>query len=193
MTRQDSFFTVPNMITLVRIFLIPFFLYFMLQKRLQLAFIIFFLAICTDFMDGAAARILNQKSKWGALLDPAGDKLLMTVAFILLTMPSISSPNHLPVWLTVAVIGRDVFIVSGSAVIYAKIKRSSFPPSLIGKACTILQMTTLVLVLFFNFLSREVPCLYWIYGATFILIILSGIHYSYIGISWMREAKQSQI
>ncbi len=193
MARQDSFFTIPNIITLVRIFLIPFFLYFMLQKRLQAAFIIFFLAVCTDFIDGAAARFLNQKSKWGALLDPAGDKLLMTVSFILLTIPSISSPNHLPIWLTIVVIGRDLLIVSGTAMIYSKLRRSSFPPSLIGKSCTIMQMTTLILVLFFNFLSREAAFLPWVYRVTLILTILSGIHYSMIGMTWIRDAKKLQI
>lgn len=191
MAQPNSFFTIPNIITLVRIFLIPVFLYFMLQKQLQPAFIIFFLAVCTDFIDGAAARLLNQKSKWGALLDPAGDKLLMTVSFILLTMPSISSPNHLPIWLTVAVIGRDVFIVTGSIIIYSKIKRSSFPPSILGKACTIMQMTTLILVLFFNFLSREASFMHWIYWTTLVLTILSGIHYTLIGMSWMKEAELS--
>jgi cardiolipin synthase (CMP-forming) len=192
MARRDSFFTVPNIITLIRIGLIPFFLYFMLQKQLRTAFIIFFIAVCTDFIDGAAARILNQKSKWGALLDPAGDKLLMTVSFILLTIPSISSPNHLPVWLTAVVIGRDVLIVSGSALIYSKIKRSSFPPSAVGKACTIMQMTTLVLVLLLNFLSKDASFLFWIYVITLILTVLSGIHYTMIGISWVREAKEFQ-
>ncbi|MFO7866129.1 MAG: CDP-alcohol phosphatidyltransferase family protein [Candidatus Aminicenantes bacterium] len=188
MARWSSFFTIPNIITLARILLIPFFLYFMLQKQLQTAFIIFLLAVGTDFVDGAAARILNQKSKWGALLDPAGDKLLMTTSFILLTIPSISSPNHLPVWLTVGVISRDIFIVTGSAMVYHKIRQTRFPPTLLGKMSTIMQMVTLVLVLYYNFLSREMPLLQWVYLLTFTLTVFSGIHYAAIGVSWIKNA-----
>ena len=85
--------TVPNLITFLRIGLIPLFLCYMIQHDQRKALIVFFIAASTDLLDGIAARLLKQKSKIGALLDPAGDKLLMMAAMIALSIGAISSPN----------------------------------------------------------------------------------------------------
>ncbi len=177
----DRILTVPNLFTFLRIGLIPLFLSYMIQHDQRKALIVFFIAASTDMLDGIAARLLNQKSKIGALLDPAGDKLLMTAAIIALSIPVISSPNTIPLWLTVIIIGRDLYIVVGSVVMYSRTRYSTFSPTFVGKMSTVCQMSVLVLVLFFNANNSPQPHLIWLYMLTLTLTIVSGIQYTIIG------------
>ncbi|MGZ7079497.1 MAG: CDP-alcohol phosphatidyltransferase family protein, partial [Thermoanaerobaculia bacterium] len=74
--------TVPNLITLLRILLIPFFLYASTRGAFTVAFIIFVSAALTDIFDGYIARRFNQRSRIGALLDPAADKTMMICGYL---------------------------------------------------------------------------------------------------------------
>jgi cardiolipin synthase len=178
---SERIFTIPNLFTFLRIGLIPLFLYYMIQNNPRKALIVFFIAASTDFLDGIAARALKQKSKIGALLDPAGDKLLMMAAMIALSIPSLSSPNVVPIWLTVFVIGRDLYIVAGSWVVYKRTRHTTFTPTFVGKMSTVCQMSILLLVLFFNTINSAQPNLSWLYLLTLLLTIISGIQYTLIG------------
>ena len=186
--QKQSLINAPNLLSVSRVLLIPVFLLMLLNNRATAAFIIFLIATSTDFLDGVVARILNQKTKLGAILDPASDKILMTAAFIILAIPHISIPNSLPIWLTIIVISRDLYIVTGAFLLFRLIGRKTFPPTPLGKICTIFQMSVLLLVLLLNALQRPTPLLLWFYVFTLILTILSGIHYTLIGISWTRES-----
>jgi cardiolipin synthase len=178
---SERILTIPNLFTFLRIGLIPFFLYYMIHHNPHKALIVFFIAASTDFLDGIAARILKQKSKIGALLDPAGDKLLMMAAMISLSIPSISSPNLVPIWLTIFVIGRDLYIVAGSWAVYKHTEYTTFTPTFVGKMSTVCQMSILILVLFFNATNSPQPNLLWLYIFTLLLTIISGIQYTLIG------------
>ena len=186
--QKQSLLNVPNLLSVSRVLLIPVFLFMLADDRPTGAFIIFLIATSTDFLDGVAARILHQKTKMGAILDPASDKILMTAAFIILAIPHISGPNSLPVWLTIIVISRDLYIVTGAFLLYRRIGRKSFPPTLLGKVCTICQMSVLLLVLLLNALQRPTPILLWFYVFTLVLTVLSGIHYTLIGVRWTKES-----
>lgn len=186
--QKQPLINVPNLLSVSRVLLIPVFLLMLLHDSPTGAFIIFLIATSTDFLDGVAARILHQKTKLGAILDPASDKILMTAAFLILAIPHISVPNSLPIWLTITVISRDLYIVTGAFLLFRRIGRKSFPPTLLGKICTIFQMSVLLLVLLLNTLQRPAPSLLWFYVFTMILTILSGIHYTLIGIRWTRES-----
>jgi cardiolipin synthase len=178
---SERILTIPNLFTFLRIGLIPLFLYHMIQHNPRKALIVFFIAASTDFLDGIAARVLKQKSKIGALLDPAGDKLLMAAAMIALSLPSISSPNVIPIWLTIFVIGRDLYIVAGSWVVYSRTRHTTFTPTFVGKMSTVCQMSILILVLFFNTFNSAQPNLLWLYIMTLGLTVISGIQYTRIG------------
>jgi cardiolipin synthase len=178
---NERIITIPNLFTILRILLIPLFLFYMIRHEPLKALVVFFIAASTDFIDGIAARILKQKSEVGALLDPAGDKLLMTAAIIALSIPSIASPNVIPLWLTVFVIGRDLYIVSGSWVVYRRTKHTTFTPTFVGKMSTVCQMSTLFLVLFFNAIHSSQPNLLWLYILTLMLTLISGYQYTIIG------------
>jgi len=178
---KNSLLNIPNILSLLRILLIPVFVVLMIQRKIMAASAVFFFAGFTDVLDGFAARLLHQKTKIGALLDPAGDKLLMTSAFIVLTIPSLNFPHIIPLWLTIAVISRDLLIVSSAFALYKLRGQKSFPPSVLGKSSTVCQFMVLILVLLFNSFQISFPYLSLLYFLTLALTLLSGIHYSYIG------------
>jgi cardiolipin synthase len=147
--------TIANQLTILRIVLVPLFVVLMLYGKLGAALAVFLIAGVTDALDGLAARLAGQRTSIGAWLDPVADKLLLTSTFIMLTLPSVPLTNHLPAWLTVAVISRDLFIVGFVAIVNLAIGPRTFRPSLLGKSATAVFILTSVAMLFFNYLRRE--------------------------------------
>src|ERR1044071_2852240 len=99
----SSILTVPNLLTFLRMALIPVFASLLYYGYYDWALMVFVVAGVSDGVDGFIARRFKQESELGTILDPIADKLLMTTAFILLTIPSMLSPGrHLPVpfWVT---------------------------------------------------------------------------------------------
>ncbi len=185
-----TFWTAANILSLLRILLIPVFLMMLVLHESFAALLLFLCACSTDIMDGLAARIWNQKTKIGVVLDPAADKLLMTAAFLALTLPSLGSPNPIPLWLTVVVVGRDVLITSGSFILIKLTGPKVFYPTLLGKISTFCQMGVLLLVLIFNYLQTSPALLLWFYSLTLVLTLLSGIQYFLIGARFLKALKQ---
>jgi len=171
--KRNNLLNLPNCLSLLRIFLIPVFLVLMVNRKITEAFIVFLLAGFTDILDGFTARLLHLKTKIGAFLDPMADKLLMTASFIILTIPSLNSPNVIPFWLTISVIGRDLLIVSAAFVLYKLRGQKTFLPSILGKTCTVLQVMVPILVLFLNFRQIESHLLIWLYSLTLLFTFLS--------------------
>ncbi|MBN1223444.1 MAG: CDP-alcohol phosphatidyltransferase family protein, partial [Candidatus Aminicenantes bacterium] len=161
-------FTIPNLFSLTRVLLIPLFLAMLIRHNMMGALTVFFIAASTDFLDGIAARLLKQKSKLGALLDPLGDKLLMTSAVIALSLPSLSTPNVIPAWLTLTIIGRDLYIVTGVIILYKRIGQKTFPPTLSGKISTVCQMSVIILILFCNTQNMSPLYVSWLYYLTLV-------------------------
>jgi cardiolipin synthase len=146
--------TIANQLTILRIMLVPLFVLLLLYERLGTALVVFIIAGITDALDGLAARLAGQRTSIGAWLDPMADKLLLVTTFIVLTLPAVPLTNHLPVWLTVLVISRDVVIVGFVAVINLAVGPRTFRPSLLGKAATATFIVTTVVILYFNYLRR---------------------------------------
>ncbi len=190
-TKKNRLFILPNVISLLRILLIPIFIVMMLHRKTLEAFAVFLLAGLTDLLDGFTARLWHLKTRIGALLDPAADKLLMTASFIVLTLPSINSPHIIPLWLTIVVISRDLVIVSSAFVFYKLRGQNTFRPSILGKASTVCQLMVVLLVLFFNSFQISSPYLSLLYFLTLVLTLLSGFHYSYIGIRMISLPKRN--
>ena len=117
----------PNFLTLIRILTIPFFLVFLAYHRYSEALAVFIFGGVTDFLDGLAARWMNQQTALGAYLDPVADKLLVFASFVMLGMI-----DGIPMWLAIVVVSRDALILSGYAVIYLLIEErfhACFSPS----------------------------------------------------------------
>lgn len=175
--------TVPNLLTVFRMVLIPVFVSLLFYQRFVLALAVFFLAGATDGLDGLLARRFNQKSQLGTILDPIADKLMLVTAFVVLSMRSVFPqpvPSHLPIpfWVTVAVISRDVFILVGAAAINIVTGFRGFRPSMLGKINTVIQITAIGIIMF----AASVPYgtgyyLPTLYATVFGFAILSGAHY----------------
>ena len=143
--------TLANQLTILRIVLIPAFVLLVVYGYLGWALVVFITAGLTDALDGLIARRAGQHTSLGAWLDPMADKLLLVTTFVVLTLPGIPLTNHLPLWLTAAVITRDVVIVGVVAIVNLAIGPRTFRPSLLGKMATGAFILTSVVVMFFNY------------------------------------------
>ncbi len=129
-TLVKQLLTVPNMLSLFRLALVPVFLWLVLTGQSGLAILALIVASATDYLDGFFARKLNQTTRLGALLDPAADRL-----YILATLVGLAVTNHIPIWLPFVVIARDVLL----AVTYPMLASRGFGPlpvHYVGKAGT---------------------------------------------------------
>jgi cardiolipin synthase len=186
---KEKFMTLPNVLTLLRLGLVPVFLIMSLQRQALGALVVFTLAALTDFLDGLVARLCHLRTRIGTLLDPLADKLLLSTAFILLTFKGLSSPNSIPFWLTAVVIGRDLLIVVGAYVAFRLRGTKSFPPSLLGKTSTVCQAATVFCVLLANYARASFSSLFALSIVTLASTILSGAHYVLLGIKLVFFAK----
>ena len=147
--------TTANQLTVLRMLLIPAFVILLVYGYRGWALVTFLAAGATDLLDGLIARIAGQKTELGAWLDPMADKLLLVSTFIVLTIPTIPLTNHLPVWLTILVISRDVVIVVVVAIVNLAVGPRTFTPSMLGKATTATFILTSIAVMFFNYREEE--------------------------------------
>lgn len=97
--------TVPNLLSMLRLALVPVFLYLLLTEKYLLAIVVLALSSLTDYLDGYFARRFNQVTRLGQLLDPAADRL-----YIFSTLVGLSITGIIPVWLALVIIGRDVVL-----------------------------------------------------------------------------------
>ncbi len=135
--------TVPNILTLLRLLAVPVFIYASFRGEYRLAFLIFVGAAVTDFLDGVIARWLNQRSRLGAILDPAADKTMMICGFLFYTLRAGLPVAGIPAWLTFTVFIRDFFIITFAYLLYTRVRVKRFPPSWAGKTSMVLQAVTL--------------------------------------------------
>lgn len=174
--RRSQIWTVANILTLCRILLIIPFLYLISEGRFGIALVIFFIASITDYIDGYLARNYGQQSKLGQFLDPAADKLLTTAGFVVLAISRESHPT-IPVWLAVAVVGRDLFIVVGSLIIYLITRFKDFKPTQLGRVNTFLEMGLVFCFLVFHAAGFFIWLLPTLYYVVFASLVLSGGEY----------------
>lgn len=138
--------TVPNALTLLRLIAVPFFLFASYRGMYVLAFVLFVSAALTDLIDGFVARAFNQRSRLGAILDPAADKVIMVAGYLFYTFFG-AVPFRIPVWLTFVIFVRDFMIIVFAWLLYTRVHVERFPPSLAGKTSTLLQAVTLAFVI----------------------------------------------
>jgi cardiolipin synthase len=183
--------TLPNFITLLRMAMVPFFVLAVSEKDFRLALWIFVVAGLTDAFDGFLARRMDMRSRIGAYLDPIADKMLITVAYIALTVPQGQSVV-IPLWLTILALFRDFVIMLVAGVLYLVEGLREFPPSTLGKATTFSQVLTVGVVLLAN--VTTVP--WWIpescFYVSFGLVIVSAFNYIYRVSRFVEEARQER-
>jgi len=187
--------TLPNIITLSRIGLIPVFvgLFYLQPNYLEgepLAWInnslvaIFVLISSTDYLDGLLARKLNQMSDLGAFLDPVADKLMVCAALILLT-------DYYHTWFitipSIIIISREILVSALREWMGEIGKRANISVSWIGKSKTFMQMISILFLLYqqplFIFSNKDIYTigLVLLFSAT-ILTLWSGFNYLIAGL-----------
>jgi cardiolipin synthase len=187
--------TVPNLLTMFRMALIPVFVSLLFSRKFAWALGVFVLAGLTDGLDGLLARRLNQGSQLGTILDPIADKLLLVTSFIVLSIPAIAPqplPRHfpIPVWVTVVVISRDIFIIVGAAAINIVTGFRRFRPSWLGKINTTVQILAIAAILIavsYPPLSGYLPT---VYTTVFGFAVLSGVHYIFFASRLVNEERR---
>ncbi len=134
-----QFRAAPNLLTLLRLFIIPFLVINILDGRWHLAFALIMLAGLSDALDGVLARALQQITTLGLYLDPIADKLLLSTLFLVLT-----HVNAIPRYVTVLVFSRDFGILLIATLLFATHTLRDFRPSFLGKVNTFVQIVTVV-------------------------------------------------
>lgn len=165
-----------NRLTISRIILVPVFITAVLYHNLNIAFIVFLVATITDGLDGYIARTRKEKTRFGAIMDPIADKMLIGSAFISFSLVT-GLPDYLamPVYVPIIIISRDVIILLGAAIIYLLTGGIEVRPTIIGKVTTVSQMLTIFSVLLRFVYSN------WVWNIAIILTVISGLDYIRIG------------
>jgi len=182
--------SVPNLLTLMRIILIPILIvifYLPIKSANAIAACIFAAASFTDWLDGYLARKLKLMSPFGAFLDPVADKLLVSTSLLLLVGAKEIDYITIP---AIVIVGREI-VISALREWMAEIgKRASVAVGYVGKIKTVLQMLALVLLL----ASTPFVSLWGTLG--FILLYVSAIltiwsMVIYLSIAWPELIKKS--
>src|SRR5437867_7232825 len=167
--------TYANQLTILRMIFIPCFVLLSIYGHPKTATLVFILAGITDGLDGLLARMLHQKTTLGSFLDPMADKLLLTASFITLSIPSVPVALHIPVWLTITTISRDVLIALAALIIHLMTGHTQFPPTLLGKCTTTAQLLTVGFTMLANFTAKLSMAIFTpVVYSTLLLTVASG-------------------
>lgn len=129
--QTDRVFTVPNILSFLRLLGVPLFLWLVLVKEADgLAFAVLIVAGFTDYLDGKLARRWNQISRLGQLLDPLADRL-----YILATIAGLTIREIIPLWFALVLVARDVFM-TGVVLNLRRYKLPPLPVHFLGKSAT---------------------------------------------------------
>jgi cardiolipin synthase len=132
----------PNLLTLVRILLVAPMAWAIWTGDFRLALLLLIVAGISDLLDGELARRFNWQSQFGATIDPVADKLLVFTLAVLLTVN-----GHVPLWLALIVVMRDVVILAGAGVYRMLFGHLDVSPTWVSKVNTAVQLVVLGMVL----------------------------------------------
>jgi len=173
---------IPNAISLMRIFLIPPIIILFVNNEFAWALGLFVIAGLSDGIDGYIAKKYDWNTRLGAFLDPAGDKLLVAWSF-----GTLAFLGHIPAWLAVIVILRDVVIVAGSFIYHYMVRRLEGDPTFISKLNTGLEFAFLIFVMSHAGFGWPDDITITVVGAAVLVtVVISG--YDYVS-NWVRSAR----
>ncbi|OIO71636.1 MAG: CDP-diacylglycerol--glycerol-3-phosphate 3-phosphatidyltransferase [Zetaproteobacteria bacterium CG1_02_53_45] len=177
---NDRILSIPNILTLARIFITPFIVYAIIEHQAVLALILMGIAGLTDMLDGAIARYFNQRSRVGAFMDPLADKLML-----LSTIVTLYFIQEIPAFVFLAVVFRDLVILVGALAYELVTRKLEMTPTISSKITTFLQIMLVLVVL--ADMAWGIPDLLMqsMIWTTFALTCISGAQYMIV---WMRKA-----
>ena len=176
--------TIPNLLSVIRILLAPVFFGLVAYNHMVWAFWVFFVGGLTDGLDGFFARVLDQRSELGTILDPVADKVFLSLSSLTLGLYGI-----VPRWVVIHFVARDIVLVSG--VVLLKLIDCPIPvrPHILGKITTGFQvfylgLSALVLV------GIMIPGIIHLLEAMAVMMsIISGVYYIHKGLTWVQKGK----
>ena len=177
----ENTFAVPNLLSVARLALIPVVAWQLAAEEYEIALPLFLAAALTDLADGYIARRFRFTSRLGAVLDPIADKLSMLVATLMLAWQSL-----IPLWLAIAIIGRDVVIVAGALAYRRLVGKIDIAPTLASKLNTVVEFAMLLAAMAAAAGWLQAPrVLEALFALTLATVLASGAQYVWI---WGRKA-----
>lgn len=179
--------SIPNLITLARILLVPVVVWAIASNQMLFAFLLFAAAGVSDAIDGFLAKRFGMASELGAYLDPLADKMLLVCVFV-----TLGQVGKLESWLVILVVSRDVMIVGGIILLFLLEHRVDVAPSFISKANTLVQIAFAGLVLArYGLDFRGIgwnAAIEWASYVVALTTLFSGAHYVVVGIRHLAAA-----
>lgn len=177
----------PNSLTGLRILLVPVFVGLLLYENYDWALLTLLIAAITDGLDGAVARLTDQRTRLGEYLDPLADKLLLTSAII-----TLSIVHFIPLWAVIVVVSRDAILLAGTLIANLTETDINIAPTIWGKSTTFAQISYVIALLLHA--TGRIPA-----AATdpllvgmIVLTVGSGVHYLMRGIQYVNAGSGSQ-
>ncbi len=173
--------TLPNMISLARLFSVPFTVWLILTDQWRVALMVFCVAGLSDAVDGFLAKRFGMQSRLGQFLDPIADKALLVSIFIVL-----GAQGYLPLWLVILVVSRDILIVGGMFLMFAFDQPYEPMPFLLSKINTAMQIVLAALVIASRSFSLDVT-------TTHVLLLIVAVAFTTLAsgtqylIDWWRR------
>ena len=173
----------PNIITLLRIASTPVVVWLIVEGHMMWAFWVFVAAGVSDGIDGFVAKRFNMETELGKYLDPIADKALLVSVYVTLGIE-----GHLPNWLVILVVFRDVFIVGGALLFETVTHSLTMQPLMVSKVNTVLQIVLAAAVManmgYGIVFESALTALIWM---TALATVLSGVSYAVV---WVRRWSQ---
>jgi cardiolipin synthase len=167
---------IPNTITILRIIVVPFLVYLLIDGSYTGALWLLAGAGVSDALDGFIARRFRMITFLGSILDPLADKILITSSALALAWICL-----FPWWLAVVICFRDLVIIGGATVFYIRAGNIEMAPTIPGKLNTFLQFLVIILVLGnaagLVRAAAALPALFWLVLLT---VLFSGVHYIFV-------------
>ena len=184
------FRNLPNLLSAIRLILAPIVAWSIWSGDFRQAVALVFVAAATDVLDGFLARHFSWESPLGSYIDPLADKLLLVLSFLALGASAV-----VPAWLVWMVMGRDLVILLMVGIAFRFTGVRTFPPSLAGKASTMVQiLTALVVIIDRAYVSLDYRILErTLIALTAAVTLGSGLHYLWIGLSRFPAARRARL
>ncbi|MCL2860415.1 MAG: CDP-diacylglycerol--glycerol-3-phosphate 3-phosphatidyltransferase [Oscillospiraceae bacterium] len=164
---------IPNILTIIRILLIPFIVFFIAKSSYLLAFILLLASGLTDILDGFIARRFNLISDFGKLMDPLADKLTQISIVITLVIK-----GFIPFWIVIIIILKEFIMVSGASFLYGN--HTVVSSRWFGKLATVVLYIAIffsIIIAEFNLPEIYKTCNFYLYCISIIAMIFSLIMY----------------
>jgi cardiolipin synthase len=175
-----NFGSVPNLITLVRLLLVPLIVAMITAERWNLVFGLFVVAGLSDALDGWIAKTFDLKTDLGAYLDPLADKALLVSIYVALAIVA-----AVPPWLTILVVSRDVMIIGAFMVAWLLGKPIAVRPILVSKLNTGAQLGFAAAVLAIK--AFDVPVGTWFDLGVYVVATLTFVSLAAYFAQWVRH------